>query len=149
LTERISSDFDGGGSRRFDVELFVVHPSIDPSEITAELKMEGRRVQRAGDPRLTPKKSPLPGNYRDTRWRHSIRHDVTDQWFAQEIDKFVDTLVPHKRFFQKIRASGGEACVIIQFFGDYFGDEVSRETLAKMVDLELDFSIESFAISQK
>ena len=39
--------------------------------------------------------------------------------------------------------------VIVQFLGDgYFGDKVGRDTLAKLVELELDFGIECFSTPQ-
>jgi len=41
--------------RRFDVELFIVHPTIDPSDITIALGLEATRSSRVGDPRITPK----------------------------------------------------------------------------------------------
>ena len=144
MIEQTTSDSDEGTPRRFDVELFIVHPTLNPTEITAELGLEPQNSHRVGDPRQTPKGSPLPGTYRDTRWRHSIELELKDQWFSEEVTKLVDRLAPHKAFFRRLRKSGGKAQVIVQFFGDYFGDEISRETLSKMIDLELDLGIECF-----
>src|SRR5712691_4231879 len=144
-----ASGSEEGALRRFDVELFIVHPSLKPAEITETLGMEAQPAHRVGDRRRTPKGTTLPGNYRDTRWRHSIRYDVEDQWFAETVAEFVDRLQPHKPFIRHLRSTGGRASVIIQFFGDgYFGDEISRETLAKLADLDLDFAIECFSIPQ-
>jgi hypothetical protein len=144
VTEQEAADSDEGASRRFDVELFIIHPKLDPAEITAELGLEPQNSHRAGDPRLTPKGDTLPGIYHDTRWRYSIELELKDQWFSEEVTKLVDRLAPHGAFLRKLRESGGRAQVIVQFFGGYFGDEISRETLSKMIDLELDFGIECF-----
>jgi hypothetical protein len=98
---------------------------------------------------MTPKGTLLSGNYQDTRWRHSIRYDSKDQWFAEKIAEFVDRLEPHKSFLRHLKLTGGRASVIIQFLGDgYFSEELSRETLAKLVRLDLAFAIECFPFPQ-
>jgi hypothetical protein len=72
-----------------------------------------------------------------------------DQWFAEKIAAFVDSLMSHKKFLHSVRATGGTAEIIIQFLGDgYFGDSVPLDTLAKMTELQLSFGIECFSPSQ-
>jgi hypothetical protein len=122
---------------------------MDPAEITARLELEGHFVHPVGAQRKTPSGMLLPGNYRDTRWRHSSRHHVEDQWFAAAVGEFVERLERHKAFFANLRSTGGRAIVIVRFLGDgYSGDEIGRNTLAKLVELELDFGIESFSTPQ-
>ena len=134
-----------GLRRRFNVELFIVHPTLDPAEITAALGLQARLEWRAGQLRNTPKGDHLSGYYRDTRWRHSVRHDVNEQWFADRVSNLVDHLAAHKAFLANLKSTGGTACVIVQFIGDgYFGDQVPSQTLAKLVELGLDLGIESF-----
>jgi hypothetical protein len=138
-------DSDDALPRRIDVELFIRHPSLTPAEIAAALGLEARIAHRVGDPRKTPKGTPLPGHYSDTRWRHSIRDELRDQWFADKIAMLVDRLMPHKAFLHHIRATGGSAEVIVQFLGDgYLGDSMPLDTLSKMVDLQLTLGIECF-----
>ena len=123
----------GGDLRRFDVELFIVHPSLDPSQITAALGLNPKVVRKSDD----------------VRWRYSVRYEVPDQWFAAKVTEFVDRLVPHKEYLRQIRLTGGTVSLIVQFLGDgYFGDELPRATLAKLVDLELDLAIECFLVPQ-
>jgi hypothetical protein len=74
---------------------------------------------------------------------------VVDQFFAVEVSRFVDGLAPHKAFLANLNSTGGRASVIIQFLGDgYLSDELPRATLAKLVELELDFAIECFTDPQ-
>ena len=149
MTDDDSENFNEGVSRRVDVELFIVHPSISPGQISAALGLEGHFAHCVGDLRRTPKGTPLDGRYQDTRWRHSIRYDLEDQWFAGKIEAFVDSLMPHKRFLHSVRATGGTAEIIIQFLGDgYFGDSVPLDTLAKMIELQLSFGIECYNLPQ-
>jgi hypothetical protein len=102
-----------------------------------------------GELRRTPKGDLLPGQYRDTRWRHSVRYEVKHQYFADAITALVDRLAPSKAFLSKLRSTGGEASIIVQFLGDgYFGDKVSKGTLSKLADLDLDLAIECFSVPQ-
>jgi hypothetical protein len=45
----------GNVSRRFDVELLIVHPSLNPAEISTALGLEARYAHRVDDRRKTPK----------------------------------------------------------------------------------------------
>jgi hypothetical protein len=149
VSDNQDADIDEGSSRRVDVELFIVHPTISPAEITAALSMEAHFAHRVGDPRQTPKGTALEGRYPDTRWRHSIRYTLTDQWFARKITTLVDSLAPQKAYLHHLRATGGSAQIIVQFLGDgYLGDSVPLSTLATMAELQLDFGIECFAVPQ-
>jgi Domain of unknown function (DUF4279) len=143
------SSSDEGSQRRFDVQLFIIHPSLDPSTISAELGLEPTVQHRVGGARKTPKGTSLPGNYPDTRWRYSERHHVREQWFVGRIDELLERLMPHKAFLLDLRTDGGTAYLIVQFLGDgYFGDALSRQTLVKMVELGLDFGIEVYEVPQ-
>jgi hypothetical protein len=139
-----------GPIRRFHVELFIVHPTLDPADISASLGMEAHHARRVGDPRKTPRGTPLSGNYPDTRWRHCIECSVTEQWFAAEVIGLIDRLQSHKAFFADLKSTGGTASIIIQFLGDgYFGDKIPTVTLAKLIDLDLALAIEVFSEPQR
>ena len=143
------SDVNEGPSRRIDVELFIVHPTMTPAEITSALGLEAQFAQRGGDLRKTPQGPSLKGRYPDTRWRHCIRYELKQQWFADKITALVDLLAPHKAFLHRVRATGGTAEIIVQFLGDgYLGDNVPLRTLATMTELQLDFGIECFSVPQ-
>ena len=145
--EQVGSD--EGSVRRIDVELFIIHPTIAPAEITAALELEPQLAQCVGEPRRTPKGTLLDGLYPDTRWRHSIRYELRDQLFSDKVTLLVDRLMLHKNFLGHLRDSGGQASIIVQFLGDgYVGDDVPLNTLAKMVDLQLDFGIECYSVPQ-
>jgi len=149
LSQQETTDSANGAPRRFEVDLFIVHPTFDPTDISLALGLDAHFARRVGDRRKTPKGDLLSGNYPDTRWRHCVRCTATDQWFAAEVTRLVDRLEPHKVYFANLKSTGGTASVIIQFLGDgYFGDDIPRATLAKLVDLELDLAIECFTVPQ-
>jgi hypothetical protein len=135
--------------RRFDVELFVVHPTLSPSDISRALGLDAHISHAVGQPRVTPKGNPLRGTYPDTRWRHTLRHTVRDQWFVAQLSEFVESLKSRREALAELRASGGKTELIIQFLGDgYFGDKIGHETLSAIVDLGLSLNIECFVVPQ-
>ena len=150
LVTQQDTDFeDEGPAKRFHVELFIVHPTLDPAEISTALGLEAHFAQRVGDPRKTPKGTPLAGNYGDTRWRHCVERNTKDQWFAAEVTSLLDRLEPHKAFFANLRPTGGRASLIIQFLGDgYLSDEIPHAALVKLVELGLGLGIECFVDPQ-
>jgi hypothetical protein len=150
MEEGEDTDVDEGPSQRIAVQLFIVHPTMSPAEITAALGIEAHIAHPVGEPRKTPRGTPLEGHYRDTRWRYSIRHELRTQWFADKIDALVNSLTPHKAFLNRVRATGGRAQIIVQFLGDdgYFGDTLPLQTLATMAELQLDLGIECFTVPQ-
>jgi hypothetical protein len=82
----------------------------------------------------------------------AAQHTVRDQRaaFAGEVAALLDRLSPHKTFLAELRATGGQAMLIVQFLGDdgYFGDVLPLATLAKLTELQLDMGIEAFTVRQ-
>ncbi len=138
-----------GCERRLDVQLFIVHPTIDPADIEKTLGIIASHSHRRGDNRVTPKGNVLSGTYRDTRWRYSERYIICNQWFANKVETFLNTLKPHQEFLRNLVTTGGSATIIVGFLGDgYFGDEIPPATLTKIVELGLSLSIEVFTDPQ-
>ncbi|WP_255468772.1 DUF4279 domain-containing protein [Reyranella sp. CPCC 100927] len=123
---------------------------MDPAQIDTALKLEGRSRQRAGDPRKTPNGTPLPGTYRDSRWRHAWDYQTTGQHFVNQIETLIDGLESHKVFLEHLRSTGGQIHVIVQFLGDkgYFGDSLPHHMLARLVELGVDLDIECYTVPQ-
>jgi hypothetical protein len=140
---------DEGDSRRFDVALFVVHPSLRPDDISQALALEPHFTQTVGLPRATPSGTPLSGTYPDTRWRHKVLYTTQDQHFADQLADFVDGLKSRGEALAMLRATGGKTMLIVQFLGDgYLGDDIPHESLSKIVELGLGLGIECFVVPQ-
>jgi hypothetical protein len=143
------TDEDAGEPQRFGLDLFIVHPTLTPEEITEGLGLLPKFVHPVGQPRKTPKGTQLEGVYPDTRWRHCRSHETINQWFVQTLADFVEELRPRKAFLNRLRSTGGKAQVIIKFLGDgYFGDTIPLSTLSLLLELGLDLGLEVFMIPQ-
>jgi Domain of unknown function (DUF4279) len=148
---RRSADRPSRGSewKRYDVELFIVHPTLSPGQISAALKLKASNQHAVGEPRRTPKGMPLEGTYADPRWRYSREYRTKNQRFADKVVALLDRVERHRLFLRKLRKTGGSACLLVQLLGEgYFGDQVSPDILKRMADLTLDFGIEAYNIPQ-
>jgi hypothetical protein len=52
-----------GTLRRVYIELFIVHPTWEPTEISIALGLEANFAHRVGEPRKTPAGTPDSGEY--------------------------------------------------------------------------------------
>lgn len=59
--EATGSGAEEGESRRFDVELFIVHPEWEPTDISIALELEAHFYHRVGDQMKTPRGTLLKG----------------------------------------------------------------------------------------
>lgn len=140
---------EGEARQRFALALFIVHPNVDPADITAALGLQPSVMQRSGAPRKTPVGRRLSGQYSDTRWRHSTTYYTESQRFSDQLSAFVDELCHNKRYFSYIHSTGESIKLILQFLGDgYYRDVLSQQTLAKMAELGVGFGIECFGVPQ-
>ncbi len=134
------------GVSRFTVSLRFWHPSIDPSEITLALGLEPKRAVKAGDARTTPKGTPLSGIFRETYWYVNMAEGyMPPQELAGELDQLLNKLMPHRPFFERIRAQGGRSEFSIGFWlGGQAGETYPTVLLAKMAALGLDLSLDNY-----
>jgi len=149
MTESGDDDTGEGAPRRIDIALNIKHPALTPPEITAALGLEAHNAHCVGTQRKTPKGTLLEGLYPETRWRHSIRHHLDEQWFVDKLMALVERLRPHRDFLHRLVATGGSAEIIVMFLGDgYYGDSMPVEALATLADLKLRLGIEVFEVPQ-
>lgn len=135
--------------KRFQIDLFIDHPSLDPDEISTSLQLDAQFQQRVRDQRHTPTGTKLSGFHPDTRWRYVERFATDEQYFAQRLEEFVEELRRRKAYFEHLKATGGSTTVILKFLGDgYFGDEIATKTLATLSELGLKLGIEVFTDQQ-
>lgn len=144
-----SGEVEVGSLRHFAVDFLIAHPSAEPEVISHALGIEPTSAHRVGDRRKTRKGTLLDGNYRDTRWRYTCRHNTSEQWFSDKVTELIDRLEPHKEFLKELAATGGRMSLNVQLLGGgYFGDVIGGSTLRRIVDLGLDLGMESYSVPQ-
>ncbi len=83
-------------------------------------------THRVGDLRATPKGALTGGRYSDTRLRYTAPHETIGQWFIQEIIDLLRLIEPRKSFLEEVDATGHQAIIILQFFGDILPLETQK-----------------------
>jgi hypothetical protein len=119
----------------FQLSLRIRHPSIDPAEISRQLRIEAEHSFRAGEPRESGRSSVAPV-HAESYWlatldpatlllgtafdpqvsphTHAIAFSVLDSALIAVISGF---LRGHVDFFRQLQSEGGEARLIVAISG--------------------------------
>ncbi|WP_408951905.1 DUF4279 domain-containing protein [Lysobacter sp. Hz 25] len=134
---------------RYRVALQLQHPQADLRELGSYLHAAPSRSWQAGDPRVTPKGTVLPGLRQDSSWSADLtpgEHpaDSREEDLEAFIERQLDRLSPHAGRLQALNADGGRAGFFIGLFcGDNSGFVLSPALMAKAAALgvELGFDL--------
>jgi hypothetical protein len=126
----------------YSISLRVFHPNLDPLAITHEMGLDPKRAWKAGDPRLTPKGTPLEGIYRESYWLTQLvpngEGSSKNLPLEVKLDELVKQLDSSREFFARIRTEGGRVEFFIGMFGlQSFGFELSPLLLGSVESLGL------------
>ena len=125
-----------------------MHPDIDPAEITTKLGLQPRRTMRRGEPRETPKGTPLEGVYRDTRWTWSDR-DARGRKLREIVSEVVDQLPAGSSFWSELAEAGGSAELILALDGaTYLSDTIGVDIIRKLAAMGIKLGIEVYSEPQ-
>ncbi|MGO4262530.1 DUF4279 domain-containing protein [Lysobacter sp. TAB13] len=134
---------------RYRVSLSLSHPDADLRELGEALDVRPARAVRAGDPRVTPKGTLLPGAYRESSWSGDLTPEADAQASDDEhletfLEAQLDRLARHSDRLRAFRDDGGQARFFIGLFCDAnTGLVLSPALMAKAAALgiELGFDI--------
>ena len=133
----------------YSISLRAWHPSIDPEAITKGFGKTPARTWRAGDPRSTPKGTPLEGQYKETYWYTVlVSNEEGESDFNSLEDKLAylaHGLAQHSEFIATLRAGGGHAELFIGLYGDRnFGFELPPQTIGAVASIGLSLSFDIY-----
>jgi hypothetical protein len=130
-----------GASFDYRVSFRVTHPTLDPRAIANQLGMEPEFSWKAGEPRKTPKGTPLEGSRKESYCTFEIgRGD--DGELAKCLSTAVDNFQAQSEFLREIRAAGGS----LMFYAFWYpngdtGEVFATDLLRKMADIGIDLGI--------
>lgn len=132
-------------SFRFAVSLRVSsQSSIDLAELCVPIGLEPKWHYKAGEPRMTPKGTPLDGVY-DRSYCSFRLTGFDDEELHEMLVRVVDDLLQHKEIFRRIREDGGRAEFFIGWFSSgNTGDTFSHDLLRKMGELKIDLALDVY-----
>jgi hypothetical protein len=131
---------------RYRLSFRLWHPSMDPRDITATVGMHPVRTWKAGEPRTTPKGTPLEGLNRETYWYTQLCDgEMPPSPLATEVDAALQKLMPHRPFLRRLRTEGGRSELFIGWYlRTQAGETFPHSILAKLADLEIDLSFDNY-----
>ena len=92
------------------ITLRIGHPTLDVDLVSQTLGLEPNVSWRAGDPRKTPRGTPLDGARREGYWTADPFaygwRESTDALIEDALQEFVTFLEPHHQFLKKISEDG-------------------------------------------
>jgi hypothetical protein len=149
----------------FDLSLRIRHPSIDPDEISDELKVEAEYSFRAGDPR--PSGSGISSVHGESYWVGPVGTDDTVEVPLREFRlaqqrlaaatlrslgwalflRVTHFLNAHAALFRRIKSEGGQASLLVSILPGQvesfsIGPEVSRILADLGITIEFDLTDE-------
>ncbi|WP_417319525.1 hypothetical protein [Emcibacter sp.] len=137
----------------FSVSLRLTHPTRPLTEFSDLLDLKPARFWTAGEPKLTPKGTPLPIKAEESFWEASLtgaqskggkissKKTTLEDWLGQAVADFA----PHQEKFAGIAATGGRAELLIRWFGDYtMGASLEPDLLRALSDLSLTLRLDAF-----
>jgi len=129
---------------RFSINVVVRHPSCRAEEIAAQLGWEPYNAWSAGDARVTPAGTKLPGLRGDTMC--SFVQKYGDEDFSDAVTSIVQYLSARQVFIKSYLDSGGTMAINIGMNGKRHSGMVlpPPQMLGAMSDLGLDLSVECF-----
>jgi len=124
----------------FSIDLRIWHPNIKPDEITSGLGIRPNRSWEAGQPRSTPKGTPLEGVYRESYWNADPfdrgEYSSTDDSAEDALAEVLEYFEPKKDFVQSLRQNGARVLVqISSFSGRNYAIELSPELMQRFAAL--------------
>ena len=128
----------------YSVSLRISHPDIDPRLITDTLHIQPKGTWKFGEPRMTPTGTPLEGVNRNSFWHHKFSAPDDGQCFSF-IRSVTLALQPHRDFFHRLRAEGGDIEFFIGWFGNgNFGDTCPHDVSGILADLKIDLGFDVY-----
>jgi hypothetical protein len=122
---------------RYKITLRIIHPSLEVGRISHELGLAPVFAYTAGDKRITPKGTELPGTRKESYWYHVIA--PTDEPLERAIARATASLADRRSFFTHISETGGR----VEYFIGWFSAENSgfvfeHSLLAQLSDMRID-----------
>lgn len=136
----------------YRVELRLRHAQADLSELGAHLEIDPShsRCWRAGDPRVTPKGTVLPGVRRESSWATDLTPGASprsseDERLEDLLESQLDRLAEYAGALRALRDDGGRAEFFIGLFCDAnTGLILTPSLMAKAAALGIEFGFDIY-----
>lgn len=110
----------------YKISFRIIHPNIDPNEITEKIGFLPDRSAIVGDQRYNPSGRKIAGTHRSSSWVYSVANEkIGGRSLASAIKNFNRRIAHCQDFFDLLVKSGGK----IEYFVGWFSGRNSGEDL--------------------
>lgn len=128
----------------FALSLWVRHPSADLADLPTTLGLTPVRVWKVGDPRTTPKNTPLVGTYRESYCCMNIETDA-DATLPNSITATIEKLRPHTTKIDSLCATGGTFLLNVGWHSSFnTGENFEVRLLRELADMNVSLGIDVY-----
>jgi hypothetical protein len=132
---------------RYSISIRISHPSLDLAHVSNALILEPNAIWKAGEPRTTPKGSPLPGINKINFWTARLIDDVSEhRSLGDAISDALNMTAKASSLLMDIATSGGE----VEFFVGWFfdngnsGDVLDHNLLGRLAARRINLSFDVY-----
>jgi len=127
----------------FRISLRITHPKMPSDEITKSLELAPIFSYTAGDKKLTPKGTEIPGRRKESYWCHDVPASADD--IESNIADCNAILANRRDVLLRIVDSGGRVEYFVGWFSsDNSGFVLRHELLRQLADLRIDLSFDLY-----
>jgi hypothetical protein len=129
----------------YSISLRIRHPNNDLNYLGSLLKLESNREWIAGEPRKTPKDTPLEGINKESYWCARLPNDPESSETCTLEDKLIEwtsNLEEYRAEFDKLLSEGGKIEYFIWIYCDKnLGFELNHNLLTDIAGLSISIGI--------
>jgi hypothetical protein len=125
----------------YSISLQVRHPDADPHDIARGVGLPVKRSWKIGQPRVTPRGTPLEGHYDATYCAFDLGAGDNGD-LAERLRVVVTSLFSKRDFLLHLRATGGSLNFFITWTVGERGEMFDRSLLSDIASLGIDLGIE-------
>ena len=138
----------------YSIALRIWHPNIQPDEITQALGIVANRSWKEGQPRATPKGTPLEGTYRESYWSADPfdrgECSSTDAQIEDALLEVLEILEPKDEFLHRLHSEGARILVhVSSFSARNYAFELSPELLGRYSKLGVSLAHDVYPFAQQ
>jgi hypothetical protein len=128
---------------RYKITLRITHPTLEAGRIGHELGLAPVFAYTAGDRRVTPKGTELPGTRKESYWYYVI--GPTDEPIERTIARVTASLAEKKSFLRQISETGGRTEYFIGWFSsENSGFVFEHHLLGELSEMRIDLSFDIY-----
>jgi len=128
-----------------NLSLWIKHPTADLSRVPQSLGLPVSRIWKAGDPRSTPKGTPLEGSWRNSYCCLTLQEERVAS-LPELLRKVLPKLARHKGVLDELTSDGATLSLFVGWFSEEANsrDLIEWDLLAELANLKIALDLDFY-----